>query len=71
MQIGIIIAGIITIIFGVIFHLQGIGVVGPEASFMYSEPEWAGYGMYIAIAGAAVTAYGSVRLIRHHMIRSS
>ncbi len=53
-----IIIGIIILIFGIIFHLQGQSVVGPESSFMYSNPEWITYGTQIAIAGAIIIAGG-------------
>ncbi len=54
----IIIAGVIVLIFGVIFHLQGQGVVGPESSFMYSNPEWITYGQEIAIIGIIILGIG-------------
>jgi len=54
----IIIAGVIVLIFGIIFHLQGQGVVGPESSFMYSNPEWITYGQEIAIIGIIILGIG-------------
>ena len=39
---------------GILFHLQGQSVVGPESSFMYSSPEWASYGLAVALAGMAL-----------------
>jgi len=53
-----IIIGLIVIITGIIFHLQGQGIVGPESSFMYSNPDWITYGQQIAIAGILVTGFG-------------
>ncbi|NND86728.1 MAG: hypothetical protein HKM23_05295 [Nitrosopumilus sp.] len=53
-----IIAGTIIGIFGIVFHLQGYAVVGPESSFMYSNPDWITYGMQIAIVGAIIIAGG-------------
>ncbi len=55
-----IIIGLIVIITGIIFHLQGQGIVGPESSFMYSNPDWITYGQQIAIAGILVTGFGIV-----------
>ncbi len=46
-----IILGIVVMIFGIIFHLQGQAIVGPESSFMYSNPEWVTYGQQIVIIG--------------------
>jgi len=48
-----IIGGIILVL-GIIFHLQGHSVVGPESSFMYSNPEWITYGIQILIIGAVI-----------------
>ncbi len=54
----IIIAGVIVLIVGIIFHLQGQGVIGPESSFMYSNPEWITYGQEIAIIGIIILGIG-------------
>ena len=43
---------------GIIFHFQGQGLVGPESSFMYSNPEWVTYGQEIAIIGIIVLGVG-------------
>lgn len=50
---------------GVIFHLQGQSIVGPESSFMYSNPQWINYGIQIAIIGTIIMAVGiSLRFIK-------
>lgn len=54
----IIIVGTIVLILGIIFHYQGQGVIGPESSFMYSNPEWISYGQQIAIVGIVFLAIG-------------
>lgn len=61
MKIGkaIIIVGAIIIVMGVIFHLQGQSVVGPESSFMYSNPEWVVHGLHISIFGTIAIAIGA------------
>jgi hypothetical protein len=56
----VIILGVIVIIFGIIFHLQGQAIVGPESSFMYSNPEWVTYGQQIAIIGIFIIGIGIV-----------
>lgn len=56
----IIILGIIVIALGVLFYLQGKSVVGPESSFMYSNPEWITNGQWIAIIGIIILAAGIV-----------
>ena len=50
--------GIVILIFGIIFSLQGQGVVGPTSSFMYSNPEWITNGQWISIAGAIILVAG-------------
>ena len=58
-------SGIIILILGVIFHLQGLSMVGPEKSFMYSNPEWITYGIQIAITGIIIIGVGiSTRIIK-------
>jgi hypothetical protein len=54
----IIVAGIGIMIMGVIFHLQGQSIVGPESSFMYSNPQWIAYGIQITVLGGIVLAIG-------------
>ena len=54
----LVILGIIILIFGLIFHLQGQSVIGPESSFMYSNPDWITYGIQIAILGIIIAAVG-------------
>ena len=56
------IIGIIIGIFGLIFHLQGQSIVGPESSFMYANPEWVSYGLQIMIAGIVILGVGFVIL---------
>jgi len=54
----VIVAGIVIMVMGVVFHLQGQSVVGPESSFMYSNPQWVTYGIQIAVFGGIVLAVG-------------
>ena len=54
----LVILGITILIFGLIFHLQGQSVIGPESSFMYSNPDWITYGIQIAILGIIIAAVG-------------
>ena len=56
----IIIFGVIILGLGIIFHLQGQSVVGPQSSFMYSNPEWITYGMQIAIIGIIIIISGII-----------
>ena len=50
--------GVITLIFGLIFDLQGQSMIGPESSFMYANPNWIAYGIGIMIAGIVIVGIG-------------
>lgn len=50
--------GVIVLVLGMIFHLQGQSIVGPPSSFMYANPDWISYGIQIAIVGAIVLGAG-------------
>ena len=52
--------GITVSIFGIIFHLQGQSVVGPDTSFMYSNPEWVTYGIEIVAIGIILITIGII-----------
>jgi hypothetical protein len=52
------IIGFIIMIFGLIFHLQGQSIIGPESSFMYSNPDWITYGIQISIIGIVIMGTG-------------
>jgi len=54
----IIILGIIILGSGIVFHFQGQGLVGPESSFMYSNPDWITYGQQIVVTGIVILALG-------------
>ena len=49
-------AGLLTTLAGVIFTLQGVGVIG--GSFMSGSTSWAVAGPVIALAGLAMAAAG-------------
>lgn len=54
--------GIIVMIFGIVFFLQGHSVVGPTSSFMYSNPKWIINGQWIAIVGTIILVVGLLML---------
>lgn len=54
----VIILGVIITILGGIFHLQGQSIVGPQSSFMYSNPKWIRYGLQIFIFGLIMAGVG-------------
>ncbi|WP_299292923.1 hypothetical protein [Nitrosopumilus sp.] len=53
-----IIVGIIVMILGNVFNFQGQSVIGPETSFMYSNPDWITYGIQIVIIGGVIFGAG-------------
>jgi uncharacterized membrane protein len=55
MRIVLLIVGFVAFAFGILFTLQGSGIVHwPSDSFMLGQRTWVTYGMIIALAGAAV-----------------
>ena len=58
----IIITGSIVVILGVIFHLQGHSIVGPQSSFMYANPDWITHGIQIVIVGTIILIGGGTLL---------
>ena len=69
MNIGIIVSvsGVIFVILGIIFYLQGLSLVGPESSFMYSNPKWITYGFEIIIVGVIIIGIGSgVKILKRN-----
>ena len=64
----IIISGIIVLIFGITFQFQGQGMVGPESSFMYQNPNWIDNGIYIGMVGVITVSYTHLRA--HETLRN-
>ena len=58
LPVSLIVIGAIILAFGIIFHLQGQGVVGPQESFMYENPNWITYGQQIAVIGILIIGVG-------------
>jgi hypothetical protein len=56
----VIIAGAIIMIMGIIFHFQGLAIIGPKSSFMYSNPQWITYGIQIFVSGSIILGVGIV-----------
>ena len=56
------------VIFGFIFSLQGQSILGPESSFMYSNPNWIDYGIQIIILGIIIVLIG---FLIHFIIKRS
>jgi hypothetical protein len=54
----LIIVGILILLSGVVFTLQGSGIVGPQGSFMFDNPTWVYQGVAAAIIGLVIAAGG-------------
>jgi hypothetical protein len=54
------VVGVLFIIAGLIFTAQSKSLVGPQSSFMYSNPEWTANGFVILGVGLAVLFSGIV-----------
>jgi len=59
LPVSLIAVGTIVLAFGIIFHLQGQGIVGPQESFMYENPVWITHGLQIAIIGILIIGGGA------------
>ena len=57
-----VVAGVVLVVVGIVFALQGVGDVG--GSFMSGSSTWAVLGPVIALAGLAIAAAGLVGLVR-------
>ena len=63
----LVIIGTIVLIFGLIFHLQGHSIIGPQSSFMYSNPDWITYGIEISIVGIIIIIAGiGIKIIKRN-----
>jgi dipeptide/tripeptide permease len=56
----VIITGAIIMIMGIIFHFQGLAIIGPKSSFMYSNPDWITHGTQIFVLGSIILGVGIV-----------
>ena len=58
----LVIIGVVIVVLGLTFHLQGQSIVGPESSFMYSNPDWITYGIEISIIGMIIFGVGLIMI---------
>lgn len=56
--------GVVCVVVGGIWFLQGIGVIG--GSFMSSSPMWLVIGLVVAVAGLVATALGLRKQTQAH-----
>lgn len=43
--------GVLLVLAGSVFILQGMGVVGPQGSFMFNNPTWIYQGVAVVVTG--------------------
>lgn len=61
----LIVVGCILIIAGILFAAQSKSEIGPQSSFMYSNPQWTVNGFAICIIGLVVLVCGiTIRYIK-------
>jgi hypothetical protein len=66
MKILIEIFGIVLVLAGLVFTAQSESYVGPQSSFMYSNPSWTINGMVIILAGIIVLILDIfIRIVYH------
>jgi hypothetical protein len=53
------IVGSILAVFGMIFALQGQGILGPDQSFMVNNPRWITYGSLMVVLGISMNLVNS------------
>ena len=63
MKIALNVVGILMVVMGAIWFLQGINVL--PGSFMTGQIRWAVYGAIAVVAGLVVMARANRRLVRH------
>jgi hypothetical protein len=54
--------GVLLILFGITWFLQGVNVL--PGSFMTGQPRWAVYGACLGVIGLAIIAFANGRRIR-------
>ncbi len=62
----LIMVGFILLIFGIIFQLQSISLLGPSSSFMYANQDWTFNGLIIIGAGITFLVIGLYLKTRKH-----
>ena len=50
--------GVLLVLAGFVFILQGMGIVGPQSSFMFNNPTWIYQGVAVMVIGILPLAGG-------------
>ena len=54
----LLVGGFVLVIAGIIFVAQSNSMIGPQSSFMYSNPKWTVNGFAISISGVVIVICG-------------
>jgi hypothetical protein len=57
----LLIPGILLALAGLVFTLQGLGIVGPKSSFMFQSTAWIYDGLAVLLVGLLLTVGGAWR----------
>ena len=58
MRLYLVVPGILLALAGLIFTLQGLGMVGPTSSFMFQSTTWVEQGLAVLVLGLLLTFGG-------------
>jgi hypothetical protein len=54
------VVGALAALFGVVFVLQSVDVLGPESSSMVGSSDWTVYGLLVAVVGVLAVVAGRI-----------
>ena len=60
MRLYLLIPGILLALAGLVFTLQGLGIVGPTSSFMFQSTTWIYEGLAVFFVGLLLTGSGGL-----------
>ncbi len=58
MRLYLLVPGILLALAGLVFTLQGLGIVGPKSSFMFQSTAWIYDGLAVLLVGLLLTVGG-------------
>jgi hypothetical protein len=57
----LLVPGVLLALAGLVFTLQGLGIVGPKSSFMFQSTAWIYDGLAVLLVGLLLTVGGAWR----------
>ena len=61
MRLYLVLPGILVALAGFTFTLQGLGMVGPQSSFMFQSGVWVEYGLAVFVVGILLMLVGALK----------